>query len=132
MLTCVSMRHWLIFIVCFLGLACQINAQHSTDLLQTGNDFLRHCDETRVNQKDAVSVAQYMRCMGYIQGFVEGHLAMQMTSSAKPTYCYPEDVEFGQVKRIVSKWLKDNPAKSNLPIAVVMEKSLEDTFPCNQ
>lgn len=120
----------LIVAFCACVAAPMLHAQRATDPLQTGNDFLRQCDETRVNHKDPVAVAQYMRCGGYVQGFLEAHTMLQVTTGLKATYCRPENVDFGQIERVVTKWLKDNPAKSNLPISVVMEKALIDAFPC--
>jgi len=71
-----------------------------------------------------------VRCMGYIQGFLEAHTTLLVVYGAKLPYCYPEDVDTGQVRRIITKFLKDNPGKTNLPISVLMEKALVDAFPC--
>lgn len=124
----------LLFVVvfCLSVLSSKAHAQGTASLLQTGNDFLRQCDEIRVNQKDTIAFGQLMRCTGYIQGFLEGHVTLQVVSGVKPTYCYPENADFGQVQRIVLKWLRGNPAKSNLPLSVVMEKALIEAFPCER
>jgi len=109
-----------------------LQAQHAraTDLLETGNDYLLQCDEAKLNRSNAVAVGQFMRCAGYIQGFLEGHTALIVVSGAKPSYCYPDNVGTEQVQRIVTKSLKDNPKKTHLPIALLVEKALIDAFPC--
>jgi hypothetical protein len=68
--------------------------------------------------------------MGYIQGFLEGHMALAVVSGVSPTYCCPQNVDFGQVRRIVVKFLNENPDKTHLFISALVEKALIDAFPC--
>ena len=120
----------LALLICVFAIPLSLQAQRATDPLETGTDFLRQCDEGRLNRSDAVAAAQYMRCMGYIQGFLEGHTVLIAVSGAKPSYCYPENVDTGQVRRIVIKFLRDDPEKTHLAVSVLVEKALIDAFPC--
>ncbi len=126
------MKKYIALLIFTLSLPLRSQAQHATAPLKTGNDFLHQCDEAKLNHSDAVAAAQYMRCMGYIQGFLEGHTTLIAVSGAKPSYCYPENVDTGQVRRIVIKSLKDTPEKTHLPISLLVEKSLIDAFPCSK
>jgi len=128
------MKSLVALLACMIAFPLMLQAKHAhaADLLDTGNDFLLQCDEEKLNKSNAASVAQYMRCAGYIQGFLEGHTVMIVVSGAKPSYCYPENVSTEQVGRIVTKSLKDHPEKTQLPISVLMEKALIDAFPCDK
>jgi hypothetical protein len=128
------MKRLIALFACTFAFSLMLQAQHAhaADPLDTGNDFLLQCDEARLNKSNAVSVAQYMRYAGYIQGFLEGHTVLIAVSGAKPSYCYPENVGTEQVRRIVTKSLKDHPEKTHLPISVLMEKALVDAFPCDK
>jgi hypothetical protein len=124
------MKSCIALLLCAFAVPFSLLAQHAADPLDTGNNFLRQCDESRLNRTNPVAVAQYMRCTGYIQGFLEGHSVLIVVSGAKPSYCRPENAGTEQVGRIVTKFLKDNPDKTHLAISVLVERALIDAFPC--
>ena len=126
------MKRLSVLLLCTFAFTVALRAQNPSDLLGTGNDFLRQCNEPKSSRGSnfTVAAAQYARCMGYIQGFLEGHMALAVVSGVSPTYCCPQNVDFGQVRRIVVKFLNENPDKTHLFISALVEKALIDAFPC--
>jgi Rap1a immunity proteins len=129
--------------------APKTQSQPAFDRLETGNDFLRQCDEQRIKADTTSSVdpslglshsMQWARCVGYVQGFLEGQFSSpamfgvrsQSAANAKLGYCGVENLDFRQVAGKVVKWLKDNPAKDNLPVAAVMLTALTEALPCKK
>ena len=45
-------------------------------------------------------------------------------------YCPPDDVSPQQTMAVVSKHLRDNPAKWHMPAAQLLVDGLQDAFPC--
>ena len=82
-----------------------------------GNEFLRYCNAW-VKQADGGIIEDpeeffgQMYCGGYLHGFTDSH-SLETTFGGKgngPPYCLPENgVEGGQLVRIVTKYLRENP-----------------------
>lgn len=85
-------------------------------LSDSGNAFLSDCG-------DYDSAPTY--CVTYVAGVSDG---LQM--SAKPAFCEPEHVTYGQSTRIVIKYAKDHPEALQLATKWLILLSHVDAFPC--
>jgi len=107
------MKYVSILTICFFALVFprgRATTQTADLHLETGNDFLRQCDEERLKHDEIASIdalalqtshsMQWARCMGYIQGFLEGQSALLVRSGvrsealagSKLGFCAPGDL----------------------------------------
>jgi hypothetical protein len=63
-------------------------------------------------------------CTGYITGVGE--------AMAEPGICIPPEVVAGQVKSVVTKWLKDHPESLHLGADECVIQALRQGFPCSR
>ena len=84
-----------------------------------GNVLLSNCE----NDLDVVQG----HCIGYITGVAD-------TSKGKThegnRYCVPEGVLAGQLKKIITKYLNDNPKNLHLSAFSLVQDALIEAFPC--
>src|SRR5262249_9802826 len=108
-----------------------------------GSEFLRQCNAA-VRQMDgetlsAADQVDAIYCMGYLSGFIDSHTAeigarralQETTDQAKEIYCLPKAIEVGQLVRIVTKYLKENPKILNKRANVCVVYALVSEFPCS-
>lgn len=48
------------------------------------------------------------------------------------TICAPHKTQLGQSMEIVSKYVRDNPDKWNMPASVLVAKAMSAAFPCKR
>jgi hypothetical protein len=68
-------------------------------------------------------------CYGYLMGVND----MRMLSQTSPhliAYCIPKGVRMGQVKSVVMKYLQEHPKELHSPSVALVNKALEEAFPC--
>lgn len=115
--------------------------QQAKETVRTsGNAFVRICsvieNDKNLSERE---FGQLMNCLGYVSGFADGveHEAMYTNSRAKRAtqgasvpFCIPDEVENGQLIRIVLKYIRDNPAQEHKPTPLLIVAALELSFPC--
>ena len=110
----------------------------------TGNELIALCRET-ANPSDRA------HCLGYIDGVTDGHSDAAFAGWAKAaltysvrippygpnnflpfedSYCFPSGVTLGQLRGVVSVWMRDNPAHTHKNAAELIRHALEKAFPC--
>mgnify|MGYP001240467614 CR=1 FL=1 len=90
-----------------------------------GNRLLSDCDAGDSSRTDNLS---WGACMGYILGAAD---ALGFWSAiASGTSCLPPTSQAGQVKDIVVKYLRDNPAKRHFEAHILIYGALKDAFGC--
>lgn len=97
---------------------------------KSGNDFLRICDSSS-EQVASVSGA----CRGYVQGVVEGAAVIgdhfvQKANPAAHFICLGSEVTVGQEYRVVVKFIKDHPEKSDKATPYLIVEAMVGAFPC--
>jgi hypothetical protein len=97
---------------------------------ESGNDFLRICDSPS-EQIGSVSGA----CTGYVQGVVEGAAVIgdhfvQKANPAAHFICLGSEVTIGQEYRVVVKFIKDHPEKSDKATPYLIVEAMVGAFPC--
>ena len=92
----------------------------ATGFFQTGSDFDPAVDDDLIG--DGTDPTDAIACMNYISGVVD-------TSSL---VCPPMTVTRGQLKDIVTKYLKEKPATRHWSATLLVQDSLVAVFPCNK
>ena len=72
--------------------------------------------------------AETLACSYYIKG---GFDMMSSIASHSDRICVPESVQIGQLQNVVKLWLRDHPEKWHWSAAFIVEKALQEKFPCN-
>jgi hypothetical protein len=88
--------------------------QHVT----TGNYWLGICQSHDVGQASI--------CLAYVNGFAGLHSLPEIQN----LFCPPTGVTIGQMKEVVTKYLRDNPAKLHLNMNRLVLNALREAFPC--
>jgi hypothetical protein len=109
-------------ILCSLAVCTLASAQNlDVNFAHSGNDFLRICDSTQpVAYIDGA-------CMGYVQGVVEGADILVK----QPLFCPGPDVTLGQRYRIIVKFLKEHPEKTDQQTRYLVVEAMKVAFPCS-
>jgi hypothetical protein len=116
------------------------SAQVKENPRTSGNAFVRVCsaieNEKKLNDHE---FGQLMDCLGYVSGFTDGveHEVLYTNVNAKtPTqgaavpFCIPDDVEDGQLVRVVLKYIRDNPAEAHKRTPLLIMRAFGKAYPC--
>ena len=101
----------------------ELDAPHSI-ALETGNDLLSTCSADNAQSGTA--------CMSYIRGLSDGFSDALDLAKQPQAFCPLPGVTFGQIRDVVTKWLRDNPDKRAYRSDVLIVASLHDAFPCSK
>src|ERR1700722_7914467 len=124
------MKHLWLFALLFSLLPVPVSAQTKESPRESGNAFVRLCSAIESNKLSEEEFGNLMDCVGYVSGFTEGveYEAMYATARRKgvapEAFCIPDDVEHGQLIRVVLKYIRDNPAEAHRPAAPLIMKAL--------
>ena len=97
----------------------------------TGEEWLSQCK--------GITNIQRASCLSYIRGLDDMNSLfnqLQIYSKQGDNYnsfskiCYPKGVTFGQLKKILTKWLKEHPEKLYEELSFLYIMMMRETFPC--
>ena len=92
-----------------------------------GNELLAECTKEGTETVDYMDISH---CYGYIEGIADVHYTFVAWGHMQPLFCVPKNVTGGQVKKIVVKWLDENPEKLHLGAgSLVSGGALYHAFP---
>jgi hypothetical protein len=117
------MKRQIILLCCLVLLP----AQGFGRAFKTGNILLEECEEF-LNEHG--HVAKGLLCSSYIAGISDFHNLNTIAGLPNAyQWCLP-DVNKGQLVRVVTKWLLENPDKLHFGAAGLVGSALEEAFPC--
>ncbi|WP_148864038.1 Rap1a/Tai family immunity protein [Marinobacter fonticola] len=102
----------------------------STFAQADGNRLLEQClsAERFLDTKNVQSPFNVGVCMGMVQGVRN---TMQLMGSSSSIVCFPEGgIDNGQAIRIVTSFLRDNPAKLHYPETLLAMTAFQEAYPC--
>jgi hypothetical protein len=135
------MRRTLIFIILLSALlyAAPTKAQDKPD----GTMLLARCgDVVRLMDNPQTRTSDYNGgfCLGFITGMEEARSAVAMsysktyeefTKMAVLGIKMPEDVSYGQIARVLVKWLQDNPNRLHEQASLIYVLAMREAFPAD-
>jgi|ERR1700683_2305483 len=124
--------------VLMVALCCSMfaTAQKSESPDASGNAFLRLCSAIDREDKTSTEWAWTMGCTGFVSGFTSGmkfgtdYAADKAGKKVPGLFCLPDEVENGQIIRIVLKYVRDNPEEAHQPTSFLVVDALRKAFPC--
>lgn len=87
-----------------------------------GNDLLRYCADSSTPSEQGL-------CIGYIEGVEDYSDALSEVRDKHPQ-CVPAGVEAGQLKDVVVKYLRDNPARRQVFAGVLVYDAIATAWHC--
>jgi hypothetical protein len=104
--------------------AVAVNASY----FKTGNELLNECKEfLKLEDKTDMAAGN---CIGFIEGATDIHNTLVDSLYIKPIYCFPQNVQSGQLVRVVLKYLVEYPELLNAPASHLVLNSFKEAFPC--
>lgn len=121
----------------WIAAAALIGTLASGGAMADGNKFLENCQDVVKKMDDENSEILNPMGMGYCYGMLEGvRTTLMVVNEALPLksrFCFPKvGINNGQAARIVTKYLRDNPAKLHLPEAFLVISAYQKAFPCSK
>ncbi len=95
-------------------------------IAETGNELLEMCDIELTKDSSVSEFQDTAFCHGYIVGAYEGMKYM----AKQKVWCRPEGVTFGQIKKVVIKYLKENPQRLHELYVELVLSAMREAFPC--
>ena len=114
------------------------------DVSASGNNFLEVCSSIEISpdKMNAADLANMSRCQGFMQGLGDGvGVATAVIKQSNPALnlkgsisdlgiCFPVEVNYLQVIRVVLKYIREHPEQAHLPSAVLAFTADLQAFPC--
>jgi len=108
-------------------------------LSESGNAFLRDCssvDRPSSEHKTDLELMKSAVCASYVDG-LDGGIRVEVDlinrdgrAKATQPYCLDPSVSAGQIVRILTKYIRDNPARAHWPTPILYLSAMEQAFPC--
>jgi hypothetical protein len=89
----------------------------------TGNKLIKTCEKYNVEITN-VDFQMTAYCTGYITGVVDG------MNYIENRFCVPRKVIYGQIIKVVIKYLKNNPQRLHQDYAPLIYSAVSESFPC--
>lgn len=86
---------------------------------QTGSTLYESCNEKK----------HEVLCGAYIRGVAEG-IAIGQELGPQGRLCFPENVSNLQLRLVVEKYMRENPAKLNQGTSLIVMLALHESFAC--
>ena len=111
-------------IIAAVGLAVMLllSAQ-SQAAFYTGSDLLQRCESD--------SAVRYGACLGYIMAVVDVRENLAWLEVFPKTICAPESASSGQLVKVVTKYLNENPEQLHNSAGGSVQNALFSAFPCS-
>ncbi len=95
----------------------------------TGNDLLKACDGPYKDKTE--ELASTNLCLGYIQGIQQFQHVITDLRRVAPLFCEPYQTgSYDQLRRLLVKWLKNNPEQLHRDARIVATAAYMQAFPC--
>ena len=105
----------------------------SADPPDDGNSWLKDCGVGfDSSTADILETFTYGMCLGRVKGFVEMNEIYEAMGAIQDGrgFCRPEGVPYGQVLRVINKYLENNPAVLHRRWDLLAYVALKTAFPC--
>ena len=96
-------------------------------------EILWYCSEPP-DTADHERIMRYFKCLGYLEGAHDMMAFLFSYGGRENTiYCIPKKgLSLDQLRRVVIKWIKENPSMMDATARQVIQFALMETFPCRK
>ncbi|SRR6266404_1578001 len=131
-----SLRILLIgFVLLLFPVAITSGQQDHFPDISTTAGFLEMCStlEKQVTQQSEIEIMKRGYCLGWMNGLTAGiHTSEAIHHDENEIFCSPEGNSFGQMVRVIKKYIADHPEHEHLLTELLAAKALQQAFPCTR
>ncbi len=99
----------------------------------TGNKILEYCKKKEVTKdSNIVDFQNDASCRGFIVGAVDGMHYFNLYLNLQNKFCFPKGVTSGQIRKVVVKYLEDNPQRLHEYYVPIIFSAMKEAFPCKE
>ena len=95
----------------------------SVQASRSGNEWLSQCESS--------DVVIHIECLVYLEGLRDMYRHI-LNEGVPYQICYPPNMTNGQVEKIMTKYLNDNPELLHFTFTSLFLNKMMMTFPCNK
>ena len=121
------MKYLLIIVLLFSF--SQARAEQRPAGFFSGNALLEIC-EAYLNGGTSANIAKGNACHGYVASIADAHGLFVGWEMMEQVWCFPEKMKVGQLVRIATKYLQENPEELHLIASSLVAIALIKAFPC--
>ena len=103
------------------------NQARAVDVYVTGSVLLKRCE---ASLSETGSAAKGNTCVGFVAGISDAHGTFTQWGEMSPLWCAPDNMDSGQLIRIVTKHPQEYPEGLHLTAASLVSNALMLAFPC--
>jgi hypothetical protein len=121
-------------LILILALAFAALAPSTASAQMEAQEVLWYCAEFPPEGSEPEQYWRYSKCLGYLQGAHDMMAYLLTYGGAKnELYCIPtKGISVDQLRRVVIKWIKDNPAMMNATARQAIQWAMIEAFPCRK
>jgi hypothetical protein len=134
------MRNNLLLIAAMMCVTIPAECERRQSFYDSGNAFARECSSMnkQTTEMTGAEINEGVKCAVYVKGLFDGiqaertRLLVTDPAKASPAFFCEEkfnEVENGQIVRILLKYIRDNPDKAEQPVAALFMFAMRDAFP---
>jgi len=106
-------------------------AAASTAYFKVGADLKASCDGTAAGEQNA-STAEYLLCLGYLQGAVDTDATLAEWSDSARQACIPQGMTSSQLRRVFLDWINERPDHLHFSAASLALTAFSESWPCKK
>jgi len=111
-----------------LGLFLAFPGARAAEGPMNGSRLLEYCQEAEKENPANAFRAAY--CMAYVDGTLRGWEAGAYVRDGSPNYCLPPSATLGQLVKVVSRYLSDNPSALGGRGEILVITAVQKAYPC--
>jgi len=118
-------------IVSMMLLSAAGSAAAASTYFKVGNDLKASCEGTAAGEPNA-STAEYLLCLGYLQGVVDTDATLTEWRDASRHACIVQGVTSSQLRRVFLDWLSKHPDHLQFSAASLALAAFSEAWPCKK
>ena len=97
-----------------------------------GNELDKVCSslDKPTELHNLIDAKNFGKCFGYIEGFHDSYMLVNTLNATSSIYCFPEQADLGQIRKVVSLYLKNQPEKLHADASILLMNAFVEAFPC--
>ena len=134
------MRNFYLLLLLAIATAIPAAAQQEEAFYDSGNAFARDCSSSskQTTEMTNAEINENVKCAVYVKGIFDGiqaertRMLVSDPTKVSPAFFCEErfnHTENGQLVRILLKYIRDNPAKADEPVAALFMFAMREAFP---
>ncbi len=96
----------------------------------SGNELLTACSVDPWDPASKLELVRISKCTGYVTGITDAYNVFHNWNFIEPMWCMPNEVSIDQLKKVVLKYLKENPQAIHMSASSLVVNAVVLAFPC--